>query len=134
VFTGVIEAPYGIQLSPVVQWASARAYNLTAGSDLNADGTNNDRWVDPATGKQVSINSARGDNTFVFDLRTTKFVPLGGERRLGLFAEFFNVFNTANFGSSYQGNGRSVEFRQANGYIPSIFYPRQVQLGARFLF
>ena len=134
VFTGVIEAPYGLQLSPVVQWASARAYNLTAGSDLNADGTNNDRWVDPATGKQVSINAARGDNTFVFDLRTTKFVPLGGERRLGLFAEFFNIFNTANFGNSYQGNGRSVEFRQANGYIPSIFYPRQVQVGARFLF
>ena len=134
VFTGVFEAPYGVQLSPVVQWASARAYNLTAGSDLNADGTNNDRWVDPATGTQVPINSARGDNTFVFDVRTTKFIPFGGERKLGLFAEFFNLFNTANFGNAYQGNGRSVEFRQPTGYIPSIWYPRQVQLGARFLF
>ena len=62
VATGVFELPFGIQLSPVLQLASARPHNLTAGRDLNADGTNNDRWVDPATGKQVSINSARGDN------------------------------------------------------------------------
>ena len=41
---------YGVQLSPVFQVASARPYNLTAGSDLNADGTNNDRWVDPGDG------------------------------------------------------------------------------------
>ena len=134
VFTGVLEAPYGIQLSPVVQWASARAYNLTAGSDLNRDGNNNDRWIDPATGQQVSINAARGDSTFVFDLRTTKFIGLGGDKRLGLFVEFFNLFDTVNFGSAYNGNGRSATFRQPNGYIPSIGYPRQVQLGARFLF
>jgi hypothetical protein len=78
VFTGVLEAPYGIQLSPVLQAASARAYALTAGSDLNRDGLNNDRWIDLATGEQVSANAGRGDNTFVFDLRTTKFIPFGG--------------------------------------------------------
>jgi hypothetical protein len=138
VFTGVLEAPYGVQLSPIIQWASARAYNLIAGSDLNGDGTTTgsgaDRWVDPATGQQVSINAGRGDPTFVVDLRTTKFIQLGGERRLGLFVEAFNLFNTVNFGAEYQGNARSVEFRQPNGYIPSIGIPRQVQLGARFLF
>ena len=134
VFTGVIEGPVGIQISPVVQAASARPYNLTAGSDLNRDGTNNDRWVDPATGRQVSINSARGDNTFVFDMRTTKFIRFGGERKLGLFVEFFNLLNTVNFGSSYNGNGRSRLFRQPTGYMPSIGYPRQIQLGMRFLF
>jgi hypothetical protein len=134
VLTGVFEAPYGVQLSPVVQWASARAYNLTAGTDLNRDGNNNDRWIDPSTGQQVSINSARGDQTFVFDVRTTKFIPLGGDRRLGLFVEFFNLFNTVNYGSAYNGNGRSSAFRQPTGYIPSIGYPRQVQLGARLLF
>jgi hypothetical protein len=134
VFTGVLEAPYGIQLSPVVQAASARAYNITAGSDLNRDGLNNDRWVDPATGEQVSANAARGDNTFIFDLRTTKFIPFGGDRRLGLFVEFFNLFNTVNHGAEYNTNGRSATFRQPIGYIPRIGYPRQVQLGARFLF
>ena len=131
---GVIDLPLGVQVSPVLQLASARPYNLTAGSDLNGDGTNNDRYIDPATGKQVSINAARGDRTTVLDLRATKFVDLGAQRRLGLFVEFFNVLNTVNFGNSYTGNGRSATFRQPTGFIAGIGYPRQIQLGARFLF
>lgn len=134
VATGVFDLPYGVQLSPVFQIASARPYNLTAGSDLNGDGTNNDRYIDPATGQQVSLNTGRGDKTVLFDLRSTKFVALGGERRIGIFVEVFNVFNTANFGGSYNGNSRSAAFRQPTGFIPGIGYPRQVQLGARFLF
>jgi Carboxypeptidase regulatory-like domain/TonB dependent receptor-like, beta-barrel len=134
VATGVFDLPYGLQLSPILQAASARPYNLTAGTDLNADGTNNDRYIDPATGTQASYNSARGDNTTLLDLRATKFIELGEERRIGVFVEFFNLFNTANFGGQYSGNARSVNFRQPTGYIPSIGYPRQVQLGARFLF
>jgi hypothetical protein len=139
VVMGVFELPYGVQLSPVFQAASARPYNLLAGSDLNRDGNNSatsggDRWVDPATGQQVSINAGRGDNTIVMDLRTTKFFDLGGERRIGLFAEAFNLFNTANFGERYQGNGRSTSFRQPNNYVAGIGYPRQAQLGVRFLF
>lgn len=116
------------------QAATPRPYNLTAGSDLNRDGTNNDRYIDPATGRQVAINAGRGDNTVLMDLRTTKFFELGGERRLGLFAEFFNVFDTVNHGAEYTGNGRSATFRQPTGFVPGIGYPRQVQLGARFLF
>ena len=134
VATAVLEAGWGVQLSPVVQVVSARPYNLTAGTDLNADGNNNDRYIDPATGKQVSLNSARGDNTFVFDLRATKFLGLGGDKKVGLFAEFFNLFNTANFGGSYGGNARATTFRQPTGFIPGIGNPRQVQLGARFIF
>jgi hypothetical protein len=134
VATGVFDLAYGIQLSPVFQVASSRPYNLTAGSDLNADGTNNDRYIDPATGEQVSINAARGDRTIVMDLRTTKFFALGGDRRIGIFAELFNLFNATNFGNDYTGNARSATFRQPIGFIPSIGYPRQLQLGARFLF
>jgi hypothetical protein len=117
-----------------MQAASARPYNLTAGRDLNADGTNNDRYVDPATGQPVSINSARGGHTFVFDARTTKFFGFGGDKKLGLFVEFFNLFNTVNFGGSYDGNARSRLFRQSTGYMPSIGYPRQIQIGTRLLF
>jgi carboxypeptidase family protein len=131
---GVFDLPYSIQLSPVFQAATARPYNLTAGADLNADGTNNDRWIDPATGKQVSINSARGDPTVLLDLRLTKFIPLVGERKLATFAEVFNVLNTVNFGGQYQGNGRSATFRQPNAFVPGIGYSRQLQVGARFLF
>jgi len=133
---GVFDLAWGIQLSPIVQLASARPYNLTAGTDLNADGNNNDRMVDPSTGKQVDINAARGDATYVVDLRTTKFFNLGasGARRIGVFVEAFNLFNTANFGASYSGNARSANFRQPTDFVPGIGYARQVQLGARFLF
>lgn len=135
VASGVFELPWGLQLSPVFQAASARPYNLTAGSDLNADGNNNDRYIDPATGQQVSINAGRGDSTVVMDLRSTKFFQLGGERRIAVFAEIFNVLDNVNFGGSYTGNRRSVLFGQpSGGFIPGIGYPRQVQLGARFLF
>ena len=137
VATGVFELKYGIQLSPVVQLASARPYDLRAGVDLNADGNINDRWVDPATGKQVSLNAARGDNTFVFDMRSTKYFAVGGEKRVGVFVEFFNLFNTDNFGSlssNGQSNARGTTFRQPTAFIPGIGYPRQVQLGARFQF
>ena len=133
VVSGVFELPYGVQLSPVVQLASARPYNITAGRDLNRDGTNNDFYVFP-DGTQANVNGARGDHTFVADLRATKFLPLGGSRQLGVFVELLNVTNTVNFGSQYQGNGRNSAFQQPNGFIPGIGYPRQIQLGSRFLF
>jgi hypothetical protein len=133
VMSGVFELPYGIQLSPVVQIASARPYQLRTGRDTNRDGRNNDRFIF-ADGTQASVNSARGDHTFVADLRATKFVPLGGSRQLGLFFELLNLTDTVNFGNSYQGNGRSSNFQQPTGYLPGIGYPRQIQLGSRFLF
>ena len=70
------------------------------------------------------------------DLRTTKFFDLGGagSRKLGVFVEAFNLFNTANFGSSFSGNSRSTNFRQPTDFVPGIGYARQVQLGGRFLF
>jgi hypothetical protein len=132
---GVFNLPFGLQVSPIFQTATARPYNLTAGTDLNADGQSNDRYVDPATGQQVSVNSQRGDPFTLLDARVTKFFAIGQQnRRLGVFAEFFNVFNTANFGASYIGNGRSTSFKQPNGFIPGSGYPFQLQLGARFDF
>ena len=86
-----------------------------------------------ANGQQVSLNAIRGDNTFTFDLRTTRTSASRG-KKIGSFVEFFNLFNTANFGGSYGGNARSTTFLQATGFIPGIGGPRQVQLGARFLF
>ena len=51
--SGVIDVPYGFQISPIVQWASSRPYTPTTGFDINGDGQTNivDRLcsgVDPA--------------------------------------------------------------------------------------
>ena len=51
-----------------------------------------------------------------------------------MFAELFNVFNTVNFGGNFSGNARGATFRQPTAVLPRIGYPRQLQLGARFLF
>jgi len=151
VLYGVFELPAGIQLSPIFRVASGRPYNLTAGRDLNADGTNNDRYVDPSLpgtfqpcptcasmpGQQVSVNAARGNMFALLDLRATKFFNIGSEsRKVGVFAEVFNVLNRANFGENYQGNSLSPLFRQPIGYIAGGqgTYPRTLQLGARFVF
>ena len=133
VVSGVFELPGGVQLSPVLQAASARPYNLRTGRDTNRDGRNNDRYIFP-DGTQASVNSARGDHTFVADLRATKFLSLGGSRQLGLFFELLNITNTVNFGSEYEGNARSRNFQRPDGFLPGIGYPRQIQLGSRFLF
>lgn len=53
VFSGVFELPYGFQISPILQYATARPYTPTAGIDLDGDGlATNDRLcegVDPLT-------------------------------------------------------------------------------------
>jgi hypothetical protein len=135
VIFGVFDLPGGIQVSPVFQAATARPYNLIAGLDLNGDGLLTDRYVDPATGQQVSVNSQRGDPFTLLDARVTKFFTVGRDtRRVGVFAEFFNLFNTANFGQVYNGNARSALFKQPVGFIPGSGYPFQVQVGARFEF
>jgi hypothetical protein len=133
VIMSVIELPWGVQLSPVFQAASGRPYTLTAGRDLNADGQNNDRYVDLTTGKQVSVNSEKGDPTVLFDMRATKFFDIG-RNRLGVFVEGFNLFNAANHGNAFNGTATSALFMQPTGFIPNLGYPRQLQVGGRFLF
>ena len=45
-------------------------------------------------------------------------------------------FNTVNFGEQFNGNARSVLFRQPVGFLVGGYgtYPFLVQLGARFEF
>jgi hypothetical protein len=138
VVSGVFALVAGIQVSPIFQIASARPYNLTAGRDLNGDGTNNERYIDPGTGQMLSVNAGRGTATWNFDTRVTKFFNLGSEaQKLGVFAEFYNITNKANFGNAYNGNSLAATFRQPTGFINGGYaYPtsRQLQLGARFTF
>ena len=137
VLSAVINAPGGVQVSPVFQVGSARPYNLSAGRDLNGDAAV-DRYLDPATGQIVGINAARGEATYNLDTRVTKFFDLGSTaRRIGLFAEFYNITNKANFGNNFQGNALSPTFMQPLGFLAGgAAYPtsRQMQLGARFTF
>jgi len=81
---------------------------------------------------------AFNDRFFTQDLRVTHTVPLGNQRvRLLVFAEIFNVFNTANL-VQYSGNlVERATFGQPGARFTQIFGsggPRAVQLGARVNF
>ena len=91
------------------------------------------RLADVTTGKQVSVNSERGDPSSLFDLRISKALRFGTQR-VDVFGEIFNLFDTANFGNRYNGNGLSPSFRQPNGLTLDVGYSRQLQLGARYTF
>jgi hypothetical protein len=152
VLSAVINLPKGFQVSPILQAASSRPYTATQGQDLNGDGSNTDFWIDPSksgnpslsptcgcpngptSGQQVGINALRGTPTFDLDTRVTKTVKFSERMNLGLFAEFYNITNRANFGNYYVGNSRASNFRQPFSYLLGLPTSRQLQLGARFTF
>jgi hypothetical protein len=133
----------GVQASPIFQASSAKPYTSLAGRDCNGDGQTNDRAFLDASGNltpcnapgsiQQSVNSRRGQASYNLDARLTKFFNLPGEtRKFGLFAEFCNITNRANFGNSYNNNV-STMFRQPTGFIANGYAlptSRQFQLEA----
>ena len=138
VATGVFELPAGIQVSPIFQIASARPYNLIIPGDPIGTAQNNlARPVSLDTG-EPTVNQQRGTATWDFDARVTKFFNLWSEtRRIGFFAEFYNITNKANFGNAYNGTVGSVTFEQPLNFLNNGLTganSRQVQLGARFIF
>ncbi len=158
-FSGVIDLPWGFQVSPIVQVGSARPYQSTAGSDLNRDGWNREPCVDGATApngrvctQDSPINGLRGGydldgnkvsgRLFVMDLRVTKFIDLSRVREgmnIALYFESFNLTNRTNFGNRFSGASNSSQFMTTQGqptttYGITVAAPYQAQLGFRFNF
>jgi len=145
VLSGIFDLPYGFQVAPIFQVASARPYSILPGCvcDINKDGLVNDREsVNPGVDDQnkLPLNSERGDNFSQLNVRVSKFFNWGEKRKLGLFFEAFNVFNTGNFGNQFQNVaetsdfGKPVNFFGATGFSEPIGIPFQAQLGVRFSF
>jgi hypothetical protein len=106
---------------------SAPPYNITTGVDTNGDRDINERPIE--NGTMIPPFAARGDSYFSMDLRASRSFRMGGERRLEVLFEMFNLTNTKNFGG-YDGNMRSSFFGQPRFALP----PFQGQLGVRFDF
>jgi hypothetical protein len=145
VLSGIFDLPWGFQLAPIFQMASARPYSIfpSCGCDINKDGVTNDREsVDPTHDDQhkLPLNDHRGDNFSQLNVRVSKFFKWGESKKLGLFFEAFNVFNTGNFGNQFQNTtgtpdfGKPVNFFGATGFSEPIGIPFQAQLGVRFSF
>ena len=147
VISGIIDGPWGLQLAPIVQLASARRYSILpasgsrGGGDINQDGNFNDRETrDGNDQHHLPPGTERGDNLAQFDLRVSKFFRQGERKKLSVFFEAFNLFNTGNFGNSFDGTVGSTNFKRpinffgATGFSEPLGIPFQAQFGFRLSF
>jgi len=144
VFSGVFEMPWGFQLAPVFQAASARPYDGIEGQDvlgigsgrgnynivvLNSDASNlkstlgfsnaalRDCLFNTKTCHAIGFDTLRGSPFVNMDLRVAKNLKLGEKMNLQLLGQFFDLFNRANFGNNFSGNIHSSQFLQHTGFI-----------------
>jgi hypothetical protein len=148
VASGVVTAPFDIQVGAVWTYRSNLPFNAVAGRDLNADtfvtdfvpGTsrnqgNRDLDLGLVNAWRASLNlapiSAIDSTRYTsFDLRASKSVRVGGDRRAELVAQLFNVANTVNLSSAGFGtNATAATFGKASRAGAG----RQAELGLRFI-
>jgi len=69
------------------------------------------------------------------DLRLAKGVAVGGDRRISVSAEVFNIFNWDNY-SGFNGRQKDAAGNSLTNYgkKSGVFAPRQGQLGMRYEF
>jgi len=165
VFSGVFEMPWGFQVAPIFQAASSRPYDGIEGQDvlgigsgrgnynivvLNSDASNlkstlgfsnaalRDCLFNTKTCHAIGFDGLRGSPFINMDLRVAKNLKFGERMNLQLLAQFFDLFNRANFGNNFSGNIHSSLFQDHTGFItPSgVVVPKsfRAEFGAEFRF
>lgn len=145
--SGIFNLPMGFELSPIIQFGSARPYGTTNSSNtLNTGGgtgiavvvpkNNPTDWFAFAgdnTGAQncfyglngvapdctiAKYDPLRGDPFFELDLRLSKNFRFGERMNLQLIAQAFNLTNRANYGNDYNDNiGDQPTFGHPAGFM-----------------
>jgi hypothetical protein len=162
--SGIAELPKGFLLAPILQFGSARPYNLTNSSNtLNTGGGSTNAVVVPISAptnwfayagnntgaqncyyltKQCTIaqyDPLRGDPFFQLDMRLAKNVKIRERMNLQFIAQAFNLTNRANYGNNFNGSIASAStFGHPAGFInpSSTTTPRSIwsEFGVRFSF
>jgi hypothetical protein len=141
--TALIPRTGGLNVSWVSRWLSGRPFTLTNGNvdaDLNGiqgeplpagtySGNGADAYTVENSGER---NGAYGPGFFGLDMRFGYAIPVGGNRKLELSADVFNLTNRTNFANP-TGNQASAQFLLLTAYSTS-YAPRKAQLGVRFEF
>ncbi len=160
VFSGIFDLRGGFQVSPVFQASSARPYSfLAAPNDIVGDGR---RIVDRVcVGSTLSTpietpgctmikpNTLTGKAFIQMNLRASKRFNINERARVFVFAEFFNLFNRANFCNSYEEDATDPNFNKpqafcagpsnaafggVSGYTAFAVQSLHTQMGLRFEF
>jgi outer membrane receptor protein involved in Fe transport len=159
--SGIVDLPWGLQIAPILQYGSARPYDLRTSFDVLARGSGYSRPVmvfnnDPTnflaitkssvalaclaagTCHQVGYDTMRGDPFFQLDMRVAKNFRFGEHRNLQLIFQAFNLTNKTNYGNDFHNTAGSSGFLTPEGYInpSSTTIPRAFvgEFGARFTF
>ena len=119
--------------------ATARPYTQYRAPNPNANGflrILSDDGITP-----VGPYNARGKALINANARVTKHITMARDRRISLFAEFYNILNRANFGNSYGGFAFApATYNKPTGYLGGIASTTtipisfQVQFGGRYSF
>jgi len=162
-FSGIFDLTHGMQFAPILQFGSARPYNVTnsknalntGGGTTNAvvvpisDPTNYLAYAGNVNGAQycfyvtqqctiANYDPLRGNDFFELDTRLTKDFKIGERSHLQLIAQAFNLTNRANYGNNFTTSIASGNFAKPVGFIAptATNIPRSVtgEFGARFTF
>ena len=125
VLSGLTDAPFGIQLSTIALAASPRPFYVTAGTDVNRNGTVEDDWPN---GTHTRRRAGWTHWYRTIDLRVGKTFTLPHGEMI-VSTDVFNVANWANH-SDYQPNQKLLGFAEPAG----DYARRQAQLGVRYRF
>jgi len=117
--TGIVDIPFGFQLSGIVYYRSAYPWNAVYAGDPNRDGLGGD-YVDQ------NRNSREGFDEFFINTRASKYINIS-RFRLQFFAEIYNLTNRTNF-----RNVHNVFETPGFGEPLAAGSPRLIQLGFRF--
>jgi len=134
VLSSVVDLPFGFQIAPIMQLASARPYNSSSGiSNMLNFGTgpaaahaivstsnpNDIAGAETAANfsksallaclnagqcEQAHFDNLRGQAFFQLDTRISKILKFGERANLKLMFQGFDLTNRANFGNQYDGN------------------------------
>ena len=162
--SAIIQAPWGVTVSPVFRYRSALPMHIWYGYDENLDGVSNDIYptayrfksVDDAgnptfeeMGACTTINCGRGAPLSQMNIRVAKLFPLRNTMRIEVFGEVFNLFNAINpafnvgaassaalFTGTRASHIDNTFFMKPNAYAGDSGQPEQRvgQIGFRFVF
>ena len=162
--SGLFELPHGFQLAPIMQFGSARPYQLSnSDNPLNpgggtatavvvpkSDPTNFFAFAGDDTAARLCYYVAgdctvakydplRGDPFFQLDMSLAKTMKLGEKASVKFVAQAFNLTNRANYGGNFSGDvADPASFGHPAGFInpSSTFTPRSVwgEFGVHFRF
>ena len=162
--SAIIQAPWGITVSPIYRYRSALPLHIWYGYDNNLDGVSNDTYTTAfkytgisdagvasfeETGPCTTINCGRGSALSQMNLRVSKAFRLGHGMNIEGYGEIFNLFNSLNpafpvgagsatrfFTGTLASHTPNTVFMKPTAFAGDAGQPEQRvgQLGFRFTF